>query len=385
MDPVYLDNAATTPLSPEVRVAMEPWLTEEWGNPSSPHRMGVRAREAIDRARAQVARAIGARPEGVIFTSGGSEANNLALRGQCRPAARDHGCLIVGPTEHASVRSVAEALAEEGIAVEHGKLDSNGALDLEQLSSRLDEDTFLVAQMLVSNEFGNIYPIAELSRSIASRAPEARLHVDAVQAVGKIEVSMTSLGADSVSLSAHKIHGPKGVGALVVRGDLPLRPTIFGGGQENGYRSGTENVAGIVGFGCAIERANRSQADTLANLTALRAGLIEKLEGLEGIELLLPGGPSAPVQPGIVSLLVSGAPAEVWLHHLDARGVTVGTGSACQARKQEISPVLLAAGLSERRARSVLRLSFSQANTLPEIDRALFVLREVSGELSKLK
>ncbi len=385
MEAIYLDNAATTPLSPVVREAMEPWLTGEWGNPSSVHRMGVRAREAVDRARAQVARAVGAPPEGVIFTSGGTEANNLALFGLL-PARRERsGGLLVGPTEHASVRAAAAALAGEGVAVTTASLDEGGALDLEALGESLEREPALVAQMLVSNEFGSVYPLAELSRMIRARtAGRTLLHVDAVQALGKLELSMASIGADSLSLSAHKIHGPKGVGALVLSRELPLRPLIHGGGQEEGARSGTENVAGIVGFGRAAELADRLLSSTAAHLARLRARLVAGIEALEGVELLAPGGEAAPHQPGIVSLTVPGAAAEVWLHHLDARGVAVGTGSACQVRKREISPVLSAVGLSPERARGVLRLSFSRENTLEELDRVVILLREVHGELAEL-
>lgn len=387
MEAIYLDNAATTPLSPLVREAMEPWLGGEWGNPSSVHRRGVRAREAIDRARTQVARAVGASPEGVIFTSGGTEANNLALFGLLPPRRERSGGLLVGPTEHASVRAAAGALAEDGVAVTTASLGADGRLDLEELGERLEQQPVLVAQMLVSNEFGSVYPLAELSRMIRARtANRTLLHVDAVQALGKLELSMASIGADSLSLSAHKIHGPQGVGALVLSRELPpLRPLIHGGGQEEGKRSGTENVAGIVGFGCAAELADLELGATAAHLARLRARLIEGIDPLEGIRLLIPGGEAAPHQPGIVSLTVPGAAAEVWLHHLDARGVAVGTGSACQARKREISPVLSAAGLSPEQARGVLRLSFSRENTLEELDRVVVLLREVHGELAELR
>ena len=388
MDTIYLDNAATTPLDDEVRAAMRPFLEEAWGNPSSLHRRGITAREAIDRARAQVARAVGARPEHVLFTSGGTEANNLALLGLVQGARRKSGSIWIGPTEHASVRASAEALSEEGPAnagfeLRRGRLDESGALDLEDLQRSLDQDTVLVAQILVSNEFGSIYPVARVASIVRARAPRALLHVDAIQALGKLPLSIAELGADSLSLSAHKVHGPLGVGALVLARELPLRPLLFGGGQERGQRSGTENLPGIVGFGCAAELAARRQVETLRRLRELRARLVAGLDRIEGLRCLVPG-PQEQQQPGILSLLVPGAPAEVWLHHLDARGVVVSVGSACQANKREISPVLLAAGLTPEAARRVLRLSLDATNSAQEIDRTLEILGEVRRELGAL-
>lgn len=383
MPTIYLDNAATTALRSEVREAMAPFQTEAWGNPSSVHRRGVAAREAVDRARSQVARATGARPEQVIFTASGTEANNTALRGLGFRRDVEPGALWIGPTEHASVRACAEALEEEGFELSRGRLDAEGSLDLEQLRESIGPKTRLVAQMLVSNEFGSLYPISEVAAAVRARAPEARLHVDAIQALGKIVLSLAELGADSLSLSAHKIGGPQGVGALVVGRDVPLRPLVFGGGQERGLRSGTENLAGIVGFGRAVELVTAELAETWSTLRNLRGRLVEGLGRIDGVRCLQLGSEDAQ-QPGILSVLVPGAPAEVWLHHLDARDVVVSVGSACQANKREISPVLLAAGLDVDQARRVLRLSLSGQTTAAEIDQALRVLSEVASELASL-
>ena len=383
MDPIYLDHAATTPLADEVREAMLPYLGAAWGNPSSVHRRGIAAREAVDRARAQVARAVGAEPRNVIFTSGGTEANNLALFGLMRGPRPRGGGLWVGPTEHASVRAAADALEQEGFDVERGELRPSGEVDLDALDAALTPDTRLVAQMLVSNEFGSIYPTSCIAALLKARDSGAHLHVDAIQALGKLPLSLEELGADSVALSAHKVNGPQGVGALVCARELPLHPLLHGGGQEGGRRSGTENVAGIVGFGVAAERADRAQAATLRHLGALRAQLLSGVEGLQAVDCLAPGDHEQQ-QPGILSLRVAGAPAEVWLHHLDASGVVCSVGSACQANKKEISPVLLAAGLSPEEARQVLRLSLGGDNTLEEIERACVALHDVSRELARL-
>jgi cysteine desulfurase len=209
------------------------------------------------------------------------------------------------------------------------------------------------------------------------------LHVDAVHAIGKLAISMTEIGADSLSLSAHKIGGPQGAGALVLARDLPLRPLIFGGGQERGQRSGTENLAGIVGFGCAIELAAKEQAQTLETLQTRREQLLEGLTKIKGVSCLQFGAETSQ-QPSILSLMVSGAPAEVWLHHLDSRGVIVSVGSACQANKKEVSPVLFAAGLSIEESRRVLRLSLSGQTSQEEVQRSIEIMGEVASELATL-
>src|SRR5688572_25294568 len=248
---IYLDHAATTPQDPAVRAAQEPYLGESFGNPSARHAGGVRAAEAMDRARGQLARALGARPEGVVFTSGGTEANNLAVLGLARAAGR-RGHALVGPTEHPAVRGPAAALEEEGFEVERLRLTQGGELDLEDAGQRVRPDTVLVAQMLVQNEVGSIYPVARLAKLARARAPCVRVHVDAVQACGKLPCTLDELGADSIAVSAHKLGGPQGSGALVLRQGVEPRPLLIGGGQERGLRSGTQNVAGAVGLGAAI-------------------------------------------------------------------------------------------------------------------------------------
>lgn len=383
MGTIYLDNAATTPLRDEVREVMAGYQGDDWGNPSSLHRRGVAARETLDRARAQVARAVGAEPRRVIFTSSGTEANNLALRGLGGVLRQSENSIWIGPTEHASIRACAEALEQEGCEVLHGELNADGNLDLDQIQACLTPKVTLASQMLVSNEFGSIYPIDCVASMVRYCVPNALVHVDAIQALGKIPFTIGELRADSLSLSAHKIGGPQGVGALVLARELPLRPLIFGGGQESGLRSGTENVAGIAGFGVAAELAHKEQKQNLASLRERRAQLLAGLEGIEGLRCLA-FGEDDHQQPGILSLLVPGAPAEVWLHHLDARGLVASVGSACQANKKEISPVLLAAGLTEEQARRTLRISLSPTNTPEDIDRASALLDEVAKELACL-
>ncbi len=357
MDALYLDNAATTPLDPAVREAMLPFLGEGFGNPSSRHRLGVAAGRALELARQRVARACGARPEDVLFTSGGTEANNLAVLGLARARARDGRHVLIGATEHPCVRDPALALADEGFEVEALSLDRDAQPDLADLERKLRDDTVLVAHMAVNNEFGSLYPVARLARLVRARAPRALVHTDAVQALGKVEVSLVGLGVHSLAVSAHKVHGPKGSGALVLAEGVRPRPLVFGGGQERGLRSGTENVAGVVGLGLAAERAERERPARHERLCALRAALARGLERVPGARLLL--GERADASPAICAVVLPGPPAEVWMHHLEEQGILTSVGSACHAKRSEVSPALRALGLSEVAARQVLRVSFA--------------------------
>lgn len=379
-DGIYLDNAATTPLAAEVRAAMAPFLAENFGNPSSRHTLGVSAARAVEEARRRVARLTGAELEGVIFTSGGTEANNLAVLGLARARAKVGRHILVGATEHPCVRDAARALTAEGFELESLRLDAAGGLDLEHALTRLRADTVLVAQMLVNNEFGTIYPLARLARAVRANAPQALVHVDAVQAVGKVEVSLGTLGAHSLALSAHKFHGPKGAGALVLAAGCRPRPLVFGGEQEQGLRSGTENVAGIVGLGLAAELVERGLGQARAHFVERRAQLARELARLRGAELLAPAG-SEGVAAAICSVLLPGPPAEVWQHHLEVRGVFTSVGSACQAKKGGISPALLALGLDERRAKQVLRISFARGTSAAEVSAGVDALCAVADEL----
>lgn len=389
----YLDNAATTPLDERVRAAMEPWLSEEVGNPSSRHPAGVRASEALDRARVQVARTLGVRSEAVVFTSGGTEANNLGVLGAARAALREVSGkpnVVVGPTEHPCVRKAADALTDEGFDVRVGRVAPDGSLDLEHLAGLLDEDTLVVAQMLVQNELGTIYPVREVARLARARAPRAHVHVDAVQALGKLDLDLEELGADSVAVSAHKIHGPKGAGALVLReGARRPRPLVFGGGQEDGLRAGTENVAALVGFGLAAELAVQELAATARATRTARSALRAGLSRLHGAREL-PFAPAStertvPSVDAICALHIPGIPAEVRMHHLAVHGVFTSPGAACQARRAATSPALLALGLGEYEAREVLRFSFSRFTTPEEVAGAVEALVAVEAELEAVR
>lgn len=381
MRTIYLDNAATTPVSEEVRAAMAPWLFEEYGNPSSRHRAGVRAAEALDAARRELAAAVGAQPAGVVFTSGGTESNNLAVLGLARARERRGHHLLLGATEHPSVSAPARALAAEGFEVEVLASTGAGELDLERVGAQLRPDTVLVAQMLVNNEFGAVYPVARLARLVRAGAPEAALHVDAVQGLGKLEVSLLGLGAHSLALSAHKVHGPKGAGALVLAEGVRPRPLVHGGEQEGGLRSGTEHVAGIVGCATAVRRAAEGWREHARTLADRKRRFREGAARLAGVRALEAGGAEG-ASPAILALRLPGPPAEVWMHQLEARGVLTSVGSACQARKGAVSPALLALGLGEADARQVLRVSFSTRTSAEDVQAALEQLAETHQELA---
>jgi cysteine desulfurase len=375
---IYLDNAATTPLDPAVREAMQPFLAGEFGNPSSRHRPGQRAAEAIEQARLALARALGARAADVIFTSGGTEANNLGVQGSARARAKRGRHVLVGATEHPCVRDSALALADEGFEVETLRLSRGGELDLDHLASALRPDTVLVAQMLVQNEFGSIYPIREVAKLVRARSPHAAVHVDAVQALGKVEISIATLGVDTIAVSAHKVHGPKGSGALVTAGSVPLRPLLFGGGQQHGARPGTENVAGIVGLGVAARLAEERREEACASMRRCREFLAERIARIPGARVLQPG---AGVSPSILSAVIPGAPSEVRMHHLEELGVVVSAGSACHAKSGAPSPSLAAIGLSGEEAKCMLRLSFSRETTESDVRAAADALESVCRKL----
>jgi len=382
LERVHFDHAASTPVDERVLDAMQGWWQENYANPSSRHAAGVAASEALDEARRRVAWATGAQPDRVVFTSGATEANNLAVLGHAR-ALKQHGKhVLVGPLDHPSSRMPAFWLKEEGFEVEELKLDARGALDLADAEARVRSDTILVTQMLANNEFGCVFPVRELARTIRRTAPHAAIHADSVQAMGKVEVDIDSLGVDSIAITAHKINGPKGAGALIRSNDSPLQPLVQGGGQEGGLRAGTEDVPAICGLGLAAKLAESEREEATAHMSKLlevmRAEIAERGLG----RIIDPGAPTQPLLPNILSFIVDGPPAEVFLHHLDARGVAASAGSACQAGKQSMNPALFAIGLDEDEARRVLRLSIGKKTSLEEVMRGVEILGEVRNELA---
>jgi cysteine desulfurase len=370
MDRIYLDHNATTPLDPRVFEAMRPWLLGGFGNPSSLHFFGQRARAAVEDARGQVAALIGASLPEIVFTSGGTEADNLALRGAMAAAPAGRRKLVVSAIEHHAVLNPAWALAGAGFAVEVVRVDSEGRLDLDDLRRRLDESTGLLSVMLANNETGALQPVAEAAA--LGHEKGALVHCDAVQAAGKVPVDVSVLGCDLLSLSAHKLYGPQGVGALYVRRGTTMQALQRGGAQERNRRAGTENVAGAVGFGRAAEIAGADLLDEQARLARLR-------DRLEGQLLAFPGarahGLGARV-PNTTNVSFEGADAEGLLLALDLAGIAVSTGAACAAGAAEPSHVLVAMGLPLERVQASLRLSLGRGTTEADVDRAAAAILE---------
>ena len=375
--PVYLDHNATTPLDPRVLEAMLPYLTVHHGNPSSTHRFGRVARAAIDRAREQVAALINAHPSQVVFTSGGTEANNLAIKGVA--AASVTGYVAIGATEHPSVAEPAASLKESGWKVTVMPVDQDGRLPSSTAESLRSLRPKVVSVMWANNETGVIQDIAALGAQ--ARACGALLHTDAVQAAGKIEVDFTASGAHLMSLSAHKINGPKGVGALIVDGAVEMKPLLHGGGQEKDKRSGTENVAGIVGFGAAAELARGRMTDYASRARELRVRLESELSGIGGIEIF---GARAERLPNTACFGTAGVDGETLLLNLDRSGVAVSSGSACASQHREPSPVLRAMGIEADLALSAIRVSLGHDSTEQDIEAFVAALATQLRQLRRM-
>ena len=364
MDRIYLDHAATTPLDPAVLEAMLPYLTEVHGNPSSLHASGRRARRGVEEARERVAAVMRVRPKQVVFTSGATEADNLALRGLLVGRG---GALLTSPLEHAAVLRTAERLAEEGRRVEHvthGPGGSVGRPEVEGALARAGE-TALVALMLVNNETGALLGAA--GAAAAAREAGALFFCDAVQGLGVEDVSLPALGADAAALSAHKVGGPKGVGALVLGPGLDVEPLMRGGSQERGFRPGTHAVAAVVGMGAAVELAEARRAEHRRRLAALQAELETLVTRVPGVTV---NGSQAPRSVKHVNVSVAGVDGETLLMALDDAGVEVSAGSACAAGSLEPSHVLLVLGLSPAAAKASVRFSLGYGTTADEVREA---------------
>ncbi|NLY31191.1 MAG: cysteine desulfurase [Firmicutes bacterium] len=371
----YLDNAATTPLSPQVREAISAALTL-YANPASLHRPGVEAEKQVDAARENVARLLGVSPASLVFTSGGTEANNLAIKGFLA-RSRQRGRLVTSRVEHPSVLEVFKELESRGYEVLYLPVDDRCQVQLSALEEALAEPVKLVSIMAVNNETGAIQPIKEIVNLVRAKQPEVCIHVDAVQALGKIPVRPRELGVNLVSISAHKIHGAKGTGALYAdRRDL-LLPLIHGGGQEAGLRSGTENTLGIIGFGCAAREAEANMAANQGHVTGLRHQFLQGLQNLP-CKVISP----ADGVPYIVAVSFPGFRGEVLLHALSAYGVYVSTGAACSGKKGQMSHVAEAMGLDRETAEGLLRFSFSALTTEREVEYAVQKIRQVLADLS---
>ncbi|MGH8378041.1 MAG: cysteine desulfurase family protein [Gammaproteobacteria bacterium] len=370
---IFLDHNATTPLDPRVLDAMLPWLRGIHGNPSSVHRYGREARTALDRARAQVAALVNAQPAQVVFTGGGTEADNLALRGVCH--GKPHGRLLVSASEHAAVLETAEALAAQGWQLERIPVDGQGRIDPGTLDKLLDKDVRLVSVMLANNETGVIQDVRSVVEGVHQY--DALMHTDAIQATGKIPVDFPALGVDLMTLSAHKLNGPRGVGALILNRRVDLVPLVTGGGQEQGLRGGTENLAGIIGFGQAAELACAELESRIAHTRSLRDQLEAGLKRIHGIRIF---AEQAQRLPNTVQISVAGFDGEMIVMELDKRGIAVSSGSACHSGSGQPSHVLLAMGVDAASARTAVRVSLGMGNTKDDVQVLLNTLAVITSK-----
>ena len=367
---IDLDHAATTkPAEAVIRAVMD-CLTEHYGNPSSLHRMGLDAQLVMDGARKHIADSIGAAPQEVLFTSGATEASNLALRGAAAVYGKRKRHIITSAVEHASVRSTMDALEETGFTVTRILPGADGLFHREDFLQAVTDDTCLVSMMRVENETGSLLPVAEVFRFIKKKHPQIITHCDAVQAFMKFPIHVDDLHADLMSLSAHKIHGAKGVGALYIRRGIRLSPIVTGGKQERGLRPGTEASPLIAGFGAAVELMQPTREERFVKAQALHDLLIERLAKMDGITLNShPQG-----SPYIVNFSVQGIRSETMLHFLESRDIYVSSGSACS--KGARSGVLSAYGIPDDRADSAIRVSFDEHTTEEELEILLRTIRE---------
>jgi cysteine desulfurase len=371
MNLVYLDHNATTPLDPRVREAMLPWLGERFGNPSSVHRFGQAAREAVEEARATLAALVGGRPEEVVFVASGTEANNTVVAALARAFADRPFHFVLSVLEHASVREAVRREERAGARATWVAPNSQGRLETDEVLAAVGSDTRLVCAMLAQNEIGTLQPVAAIASGCRARA--VPVLCDAAQAIGKVPVDVSALGVDYLTLAAHKFYGPLGVGALWVRRGAALESYLVGGGQERRRRAGTENVAGIVGLGKAAEFARTELESRASRLRALRDDLERRLGGLGGFRI---HGAESPRLPHTSHFAVEDVMAQDLLIRLDLRGFAVSTGSACAAGAVEPSPVLGAMGLTRDEALASLRVSFGVGNTPGDVAAFCLALAE---------
>ncbi len=385
MKRVYLDNAATTPVAPEVVEAMMPYLTDKFGNASSIHFYGQEARGAVDRARHQVAALINARPNEVIFTSGGTESNNLALRGLVESNSKHGRHIITSAIEHPAVKSVCEDLEKQDYWVTYLPVYGDGLVRLEDVEAAITAETVLISIMTANNEIGTLQPVAEIGRLVRGLREKGRkiwFHTDAVQAAGKMPLDVEEIGCDLLSLSSHKIYAPKGTGALYVRRGVRLHAQNIGGTQERGVRGGTESVPNIVAFGKACELAQAELGLATDYLRGLRDSFESRIgEAVVGISF---NGNRENRLPNISNVSFTQVEGEALLINLDMHGIAVSTGSACSSGNLEPSPVIRALGFEDGRARSAIRFSFGRFNAAEDIDQLIEILPNAVANLRKL-
>ncbi|WHH59396.1 cysteine desulfurase family protein [Petroclostridium sp. X23] len=379
---VYLDNSATTKPYTEVVEAMVEMLTENYGNPSSLHIKGIHAERAVKKARQNIANALEVKSSEIIFTSGGTESNNIAIRGIAAASKKKGNHLITSVIEHPSVLNTYKYMEEMGYRVSYIQIDRDGIIDMKQLENELGDDTILVSIMHVNNEVGTIQPIKEIRDVLSIKKSQAAFHVDAIQSFGKIPFTPEEFGIDMLSVSAHKIHGPKGIGALYIKKGLLIKPIIYGGNQETGIRSGTENVPGMIGFGKAAEQTFANLKENISMMKRLKNKLKE-LISMSVDNIVINGTNDEKSAPHILNVSFPGVRAEVLLHALESKGIFVSTGSACSSNKPSPSHVLTAMGTSRECIEGAIRFSISTFNSIEDIEYCAEQLATIIKQLRK--
>ena len=377
MSEIYFDNGATTRALPQVREIMDEVLEKEYGNPSSMHMKGFDAEKYVNHAKEIIAKSLKVDPKEIYFTSGGTEANNLALIGTAFANKRERKHIITSCIEHASVYNPLSFLEDEGFEVTYLPVDSMGHISLEDLKAALRPDTILVSTMMVNNEIGSVLDIEGIGKTIKEYDPAILYHVDAIQAYGKRKIAPAKLKIDLLSVSGHKIHGPKGTGFLYVADGVKMHPIIHGGGQQNGRRSGTQNVPGIAGLGLAAKKMYEDHLAKVSQMYECKAHLIQKLEEIDKVTVHAVTPELRECAPHVVSASFEGVGSEVLLHALEDRGIYVSSGSACSSNHPGISSTLQAIGVPDKLLESTIRFSFSVYTTIEELDYTVEQLKEL--------
>lgn len=371
----YFDNSATTRVLESVKDIVVKTMTEDYGNAAAKHRKGVEAERYIKEARAEIAKTLKVQDKEILFTSGGSESNNMALIGTALANHRAGKHIISTGVEHPSVYNPLTYLEEQGFEVTFLPVDKNGHISLEQLEQIVRPDTILVSVMYVNNEVGAVEPVEEISRIVKAKNPNTLFHVDAIQAYGKYVIRPKKQGIDLLSVSGHKIHGPKGVGFLYIKSGVKIKPLIYGGGQQSGMRSGTENVPGVAGLGVAAREMYKDHEEKVRRVTELKDYMTDRLGEIEGAVINSKKG--AESAPQIVSVSFKGVRSEVLLHALEDRGIYVSSGSACSSHHPGISGTLKGIGVQPQLLDATIRISFGIFNTREEIDYCIDALKEL--------
>lgn len=377
---IYMDHSATSPVDPEVFEAMKPYFQEEFGNASTLYKLGRDSKRAMEDARAQIASTIGAEPKDVIFTSGGTESDNIAIKGTAYKLKNKGKHIITSNIEHPAVHETCKYLEKKGFEVTYIPVGTDGIVKVSDVESAIRDDTILITIMHANNEIGTIQPIAEIGKIAHEKG--ILFHTDAVQSVGKIPVDVNDLNVDMLSISSHKLYGPKGIGALYIKKGVRLEPIIHGGGHERGLRPGTENVPGIVGFGKACQLSEENLEEESARLTRLRNKLVDAV--LEENEKAYLNGDREKRLPGNANFRFTGIEGESLILHLDSKGIAASTGSACSSTKLEPSQVLMAIGLEEVEAHGSLRISMGRENTEEDVEHAIVAIKEVVSTLRNM-